>query len=268
MFLSLERVGNQINLMQIYKEIPDEDNGCVLVKVDNDVVSNALSKLLSQSKQIQIVGTEYKILTGSVRYFAGYIWKEQKKYLTNVVKVEDTNEEIDLKFYIPLSKSVYDYLVSYEYLGFTGLFVKYDVPYVAFICELEEPDSMKELKTDENLELEVYGNLSLQKLKSSIGSKVSSLNIFLLFRLATLNQELMSRGFIITDKNIYNVCIKIINMQDSDLISLLSEYNRIYEQLQQDEKLLTSYRQFVDDILSASSKDDINAMYNKAIVAA
>lgn len=118
------------------------------------------------------------------------------------------------------------------------------------------PENFSEMNLVETVEY--YTALAQDYVASK--TKLYPVKLFLMFKYLDV---LKSGGYEITSKNRDEKYLEIMNTKDADLINALVKYTEMYDKMDSESAVFSTYEKFVEEIKPIVSKDDIVACYEK-----
>ena len=98
--------------------------------------------------------------------------------------------------------------------------------------------------------------------KQFISNRLGGLSMFTFFEFVILNNQLISKGFSITQENREEKYLEIINIGDDDLIALLEKYLECLDELSEKDFMYNSWKDFSNSLEEINSQDEIKEKLN------
>ena len=181
--------------------------------------------------------------TSPVTLYLANIYQSDRYYITGVSE-KQSNEIFDISLYRVITKEVYEYLISNT--------KKMESQKIYIDENLEVITSIEQLsvitKEKENEELEDVRNSALTEGRYLILGRFDVSISLEFFTFIIMNNELASRGYIITDENREDKYMEIVNTDDEDLLNKLSDYLKALDELHKYKQYFVLYKNFTNKV--------------------
>lgn len=191
-------------------------------------------------------------------YLAQFITRNCRKYISGVREISD-KDYYDKTLFIPLSEEVFKFLNEKLTLD-TGKMSNYYVN-EDFTGEINEVskllyDSDIQYKDDISYWIEHYTTMA----RELVFSRIKFLPIKL-FEYISINNELISKGYFISEENKEEKYLEILNKESEEFIEKFIKYLEIMDKLSMEKEIIRKYDDLVENLQTANSKDEMEKLY-------
>ena len=191
-------------------------------------------------------------------YLAQFITKNCRKYISGVREISD-NDYYDKTLFIPLSEEVFKFLnekLTLDIGKMSNYYVNED--FTGEINNLEELlyDDSIEYKDDISYWIEHYTT----RARELVFSRIKFLPIKL-FEYISINNELISKGYFISDENREEKYLEILNKESEEFIEKFIKYLEIMDRMFVEKEIIKKFDDLVENLQAANSKEEMENLY-------
>lgn len=191
-------------------------------------------------------------------YLAQFITKSCRKYISGVREISD-NDYYDKTLFIPLSEEVFKFLnekLTLDIGKMSNYYVNED--FTGEINNLEELlyDDSIEYKDDISYWIEHYTTMA----RELVFSRIKFLPIKL-FEYISINNEIISKGYFISEENREEKYLEILNKESEDFIEKFIKYLEIMDRMSVEKEIIKKFDDLVENLQTANSKEEMENLY-------
>lgn len=191
-------------------------------------------------------------------YLAQFITKNCRKYISGVREISD-NDYYDKTLFIPLSEEVFKFLnekLTLDIGKMSNYYVNED--FTGEINNLEELlyDDSIEYKDDISYWNEHYTTMA----RELVFSRTKFLPIKL-FEYISINNELISKGYFISEENREEKYLEILNKESEEFIEKFIKYLEIMDRMYVEKEIIKKFDDLVENLQAANSKEEMENLY-------
>ena len=190
-------------------------------------------------------------------YLAQFIEKNNKIYISGVRSLHD-NEVYDVNLFIRLSEEVYLFLkekLNLDEGRLSKYYINNIVSEINDVSSIQVDDSVN-YTNDMNYLVEHYSTIA----RELVFSRIKFLPIKL-FEYISINNELISKGYFISDENKEEKYLEILNKESEEFIEKFIKYLEIVDKLSLEKEIVRKYDEFIENIQSVQTKEEIENLY-------